>query len=44
MFRFMLVAKFGKLHIHSGAVIGSDGFGFAPTENGTFHEIPQFGM
>ncbi len=28
--------------IHSGAVIGSDGFGFAPFE-GTFHKIPQVG-
>ncbi len=29
--------------IHSGAVIGSDGFGFAPTENGTYRKIPQVG-
>ena len=29
--------------IHSGAVIGSDGFGFAPVENGSFHKIPQLG-
>lgn len=28
---------------HSGAVIGSDGFGFAPQENGTYKKIPQVG-
>jgi UDP-3-O-[3-hydroxymyristoyl] glucosamine N-acyltransferase len=29
--------------MHSGAIIGSDGFGFAPTEEGTFIKIPQIG-
>lgn len=29
--------------MHSGAIIGSDGFGFAPTEEGTFTKIPQIG-
>ena len=29
--------------IHSGAVIGSDGFGFAPTDNGEYSTIPQIG-
>ncbi|AMR30994.1 UDP-3-O-(3-hydroxymyristoyl)glucosamine N-acyltransferase [Mucilaginibacter sp. PAMC 26640] len=29
--------------IHSGAIIGSDGFGFAPQANGTFNKIPQIG-
>ncbi len=29
--------------IHSGVVIGSDGFGFAPNENGTYEKIPQMG-
>ncbi len=29
--------------IHSGVVIGSDGFGFAPDENGVFNKIPQLG-
>ncbi|MDP2088380.1 MAG: UDP-3-O-(3-hydroxymyristoyl)glucosamine N-acyltransferase [Flavobacteriaceae bacterium] len=29
--------------IHSGAVIGSDGFGFAPSADGTFQKIPQIG-
>lgn len=29
--------------IHSGAVIGSDGFGFAPQEDGTYHKISQIG-
>ncbi|MGL2963398.1 UDP-3-O-(3-hydroxymyristoyl)glucosamine N-acyltransferase [Flavobacterium sp. RSB2_4_14] len=28
---------------HSGCIIGSDGFGFAPTEEGTFNKIPQIG-
>jgi len=31
-----------RVIIHNGAVIGSDGFGFAPFE-GTFHKIPQIG-
>jgi UDP-3-O-[3-hydroxymyristoyl] glucosamine N-acyltransferase len=29
--------------IHAGAVIGSDGFGFAPDENGVFKKVPQIG-
>lgn len=29
--------------IHSNAVIGSDGFGFAPQEDGTYKNIPQLG-
>lgn len=29
--------------IHSGCVIGSDGFGFAPQEDGTYKTIPQLG-
>ncbi len=29
--------------IHAGAVIGADGFGFAPDENGHYHKIPQIG-
>ncbi|WP_373523386.1 UDP-3-O-(3-hydroxymyristoyl)glucosamine N-acyltransferase [Aquiflexum sp.] len=29
--------------IKAGAVIGSDGFGFAPQEDGTFKAIPQLG-
>ncbi|WP_423130321.1 UDP-3-O-(3-hydroxymyristoyl)glucosamine N-acyltransferase [Gaoshiqia sp. Z1-71] len=29
--------------IHAGAVIGSDGFGFAPTEDGSFKKIQQVG-
>ena len=36
--------KIGKnCRIHSGAVIGADGFGFAPTENG-YEKIPQMGI
>jgi UDP-3-O-[3-hydroxymyristoyl] glucosamine N-acyltransferase len=30
--------------IHAGAVIGSDGFGFAPDENGVYKKIPQMGI
>lgn len=30
--------------IHAGAVIGSDGFGFAPGEDGKFKKIPQLGV
>lgn len=29
--------------IHANAVIGSDGFGFAPTESGSYEKIPQMG-
>ncbi|NNT73117.1 UDP-3-O-(3-hydroxymyristoyl)glucosamine N-acyltransferase [Flavobacterium sp. IMCC34852] len=29
--------------IHSGAIIGSDGFGFAPKEDGSYSKIPQIG-
>jgi UDP-3-O-[3-hydroxymyristoyl] glucosamine N-acyltransferase len=29
--------------IHSGVVVGSDGFGFAPQEDGTYKTIPQLG-
>ena len=29
--------------IHAGAVIGADGFGFAPNEKGEFEKIPQIG-
>lgn len=29
--------------LHSGSVIGADGFGFAPDENGTYLKIPQLG-
>lgn len=29
--------------IHSGTVIGSDGFGFAPQEDGTYQKVPQIG-
>lgn len=29
--------------IHSGAVLGSDGFGFAPNEKGQWQKIPQLG-
>ncbi|MGV8962151.1 MAG: UDP-3-O-(3-hydroxymyristoyl)glucosamine N-acyltransferase [Candidatus Saccharimonadaceae bacterium] len=29
--------------LHAGAVIGSDGFGFAPQADGSYHKIPQIG-
>ena len=29
--------------IHSGVIIGADGFGFAPNKDGTFSKIPQIG-
>ncbi len=29
--------------IHAGTVIGGDGFGFAPQENGSFTKVPQIG-
>jgi UDP-3-O-[3-hydroxymyristoyl] glucosamine N-acyltransferase len=30
-------------HIHSGAIIGADGFGFAPKLDGSYDKIPQIG-
>jgi UDP-3-O-[3-hydroxymyristoyl] glucosamine N-acyltransferase len=37
-------ARIGKhCVIHAGTVIGSDGFGFAPQEDGTYKTIPQLG-
>lgn len=29
--------------LHAGVVIGSDGFGFVPTDDGTYRKIPQIG-
>lgn len=29
--------------IHAGTIIGADGFGFAPNENGEYNKIPQIG-
>ncbi len=29
--------------IHAGAVIGADGFGFEPDEQGVYHKVPQIG-
>ena len=29
--------------IHAGTVIGSDGFGFAPQQNGAYNKVPQLG-
>ena len=37
--------KIGKdCIIHSGVVLGSDGFGWAPQEDGTYKAIPQLGF
>jgi UDP-3-O-[3-hydroxymyristoyl] glucosamine N-acyltransferase len=33
-----------KVIIHSGTVVGSDGFGFAPQPDGTLKKIPQIGI
>ena len=33
-----------RVIIHSGTVIGSDGFGFAPKDDGTYDKIPQLGV
>jgi UDP-3-O-[3-hydroxymyristoyl] glucosamine N-acyltransferase len=32
-----------NVSVHSGAVLGADGFGFAPNPDGTFSKIPQIG-
>lgn len=32
-----------RVTIHSGTVVGSDGFGFAPQEDGTYNKISQIG-
>jgi UDP-3-O-[3-hydroxymyristoyl] glucosamine N-acyltransferase len=32
-----------RVILHSGAVIGSDGFGFAPKPDGSYEKIPQLG-
>lgn len=33
-----------RVIIHSGAVIGSDGFGFVPMKDGSYRKIPQMGF
>ena len=32
-----------KCVVHSGVIIGSDGFGYTPDENGKYHKVPQIG-
>jgi UDP-3-O-[3-hydroxymyristoyl] glucosamine N-acyltransferase len=32
-----------QVTIHAGTVIGSDGFGFAPQEDGSYKKVPQIG-
>ncbi len=41
IYRDCIIGK--KCTIHAGAVIGADGFGFAPDKNGKFQRIPQIG-
>ena len=31
------------VYIHSGAIVGADGFGFTPDENGAYQKVPQTG-
>ena len=33
-----------RVILHSGTVVGSDGFGFAPKSDGTYEKIPQLGI
>jgi UDP-3-O-[3-hydroxymyristoyl] glucosamine N-acyltransferase len=33
-----------RVTLHSGTVVGSDGFGFAPQPDGTYEKIPQLGI
>ncbi|MFH0990390.1 MAG: UDP-3-O-(3-hydroxymyristoyl)glucosamine N-acyltransferase [bacterium] len=33
-----------RVIVHSGTVIGSDGFGFAPQQDGSYEKIPQLGI
>jgi len=33
-----------RVILHSGVVVGSDGFGFAPRNDGTYEKIPQLGI
>jgi UDP-3-O-[3-hydroxymyristoyl] glucosamine N-acyltransferase len=33
-----------RVVIHSGSVVGADGFGFAPQANGSYVKIPQMGI
>ncbi|MFM2139546.1 MAG: hypothetical protein RJA57_1853 [Bacteroidota bacterium] len=32
-----------RVTVHAGSIIGSDGFGFAPQEDGSFRKVPQIG-
>jgi len=32
-----------SVYIHSGAIVGADGFGFTPNENGEYQKVPQTG-
>jgi UDP-3-O-[3-hydroxymyristoyl] glucosamine N-acyltransferase len=32
-----------RVILHSGTVIGSDGFGYSPDKDGVYHKIPQIG-
>ncbi len=41
IYNHTLIGK--RCTIHAGAVIGADGFGFAPQEDGSYKKIPQVG-
>ena len=42
--KILSAARLGnRIVIEAGAVIGSQGFGFAPDEKGVYHAIPQLG-
>ena len=32
-----------SVYIHSGAIVGADGFGFTPNEQGEYQKVPQIG-
>lgn len=32
-----------RVTIHAGTIVGADGFGFAPQEDGTYKKVPQIG-
>ena len=40
---FFFFLNGNNVSVHSGAVLGGDGFGFAPNPDGTFSKIPQIG-
>ena len=43
MLKFILNVIGNNCVINSGAIIGADGFGFAPNEKGEYSKVPQTG-